>query len=80
MGGKSNQAARLCQLLPDHRCYAEVFAGAANLLFAKPRSKVEVLNDINSELINLFRVVRFHPREFIADKVSRWTSSDSPAA
>ncbi len=64
-GGKSNMAARLCQLLPDHKCYVEVFAGAANLLFVKEKTKVEVLNDINSELINLFRVVRWHPREFI---------------
>ena len=67
MGGKSRVAGRLCQLLPEHRCYAEVFAGAANLLFVKPPSKVEVLNDINSELITLFRVVRFHPREFIRE-------------
>ncbi len=63
-GGKSNMAARLCQLLPDHKCYVELFAGAANLLFAKPPSKTEVLNDINSELTNLFRIVRCHRREF----------------
>jgi len=64
-GGKSKVAKRLCQLLPVHQCYVELFAGAANLLFVKPKSKVEVLNDINSELINLFRIVRWHPREFI---------------
>lgn len=65
MGGKSRIAKRLCQLLPEHKCYVEVFAGAANLLFAKEKSKVEVLNDINSELINLFRVVRSHRRGFM---------------
>ena len=65
MGGKSRMAERLCQLLPEHKCYVEVFAGAANLLFAKEPSKVEVINDINSELINLFRVVRSHRREFM---------------
>ena len=65
MGGKSRIAKRLCQLLPDHQCYVEVFVGAANLLFAKEPSKVEVINDINSELINLFRVVRSHRREFM---------------
>jgi len=67
MGGKANMAARLCKLLPDHTCYVEVFAGAANLLFVKNKSKVEVINDINSELINLFRVVRYHPREFVRE-------------
>jgi len=68
-GGKSNAAKRLCQLLPGHTCYVEVFAGAANLLFVKERSKVEVINDINSELINLFRVVRWHPREFVSELI-----------
>ncbi len=63
-GGKSKQAARLCQLLAEHTCYVEVFAGAANLLFAKPKSKTEVINDVNSDLVTLFRVVRYHRREF----------------
>ncbi len=67
MGGKSKVAGRLCQLLPEHKCYVELFAGAANLLFAKERSKTEAINDINSELVNLFRVVRWHPRDFIAE-------------
>ncbi len=66
-GGKSNTAAKLCQLLADHKCYVELFAGAANLLFAKPRSKTEVINDANNELTNLFRIVRFHRREFLRE-------------
>lgn len=68
-GGKFKAAARLCQILPAHQCYVEVFAGAANLLFVKSQSKTEVLNDINSELINLFRIVRYHPREFINELI-----------
>ena len=67
MGGKSKTAHRLCRLLPKHRCYVEVFAGAANLLFVKDKSPTEVLNDINSELVNLFRIVRWHPREFFRE-------------
>ena len=62
MGGKSKIAKRLAELLPQHGCYVEVFAGAANLLFVKEISKTEVINDINSELINLFRVVKWHRR------------------
>lgn len=68
-GGKSNTAARLCQLLPKHTCYVEVFAGAANLLFVKPKVRTEVINDINSDLTNLFRVVRYHHREFIRELI-----------
>lgn len=67
MGGKSKVAARLAELLPVHSCYVEVFAGAANLFFAKVPSRVEVINDVNSDLVNLFRVVRCHHREFVRE-------------
>ena len=53
MGGKANMAPRLSKLLPKHTCYVEVFAGAANLLFVKNKSRVEVINDINSDLIKV---------------------------
>ena len=63
MGGKHRIAARLAALLPRHICYVEVFAGAANVLFAKQPSACEVINDINSDIINLFRIIRWHPDE-----------------
>lgn len=65
MGGKFKAAPKLARLLPDHNCYVEVFAGAANLLFTKDKSKTEVINDVNAELVNLFRVVKYHKREFL---------------
>jgi DNA adenine methylase len=49
---------KLLELIPPHDIYVEVFGGAANLLFAKEPSKVEVYNDINSELVNFFRILR----------------------
>lgn len=67
MGGKFRIAHRLAAILPEHSCYVEVFAGAANLLFTKEPGKTEVVNDFNNELINLFRVVKYHPREFILE-------------
>lgn len=60
---------RLLAVIPPHECYVEVFAGAANLLFAKAPAGCEVLNDINGDLVNLFRVVKFHRREFLSQLV-----------
>lgn len=70
MGGKRRLAKRLLALLPEHRCYVEPFAGAAGILFSKPPSEVEVINDINGELINLYRVVQHHLEELL--KQFKW--------
>jgi len=65
IGGKRRLAKTILPLFPEHRCYVEPFAGAAALLFAKEESSVEVLNDINGELINLYRVLKHHLIEFL---------------
>lgn len=65
VGGKSRMRKKIIALLPKHSCYVEPFAGAAWVLFAKPPSDVEVLNDIDGELINFFRVVKEQPEDFI---------------
>ena len=56
--GSHHIVKKLLELIPPHDVYVEVFGGAANLLFAKDPSPVEVYNDINSELVNFFRVLR----------------------
>jgi DNA adenine methylase len=65
IGGKRRLAEQILPLFPDHQCYVEAFAGAAALFFNKEPSKAEVLNDINGELVNLYRVVKNHLEEFI---------------
>jgi len=66
VGGKSNSRAGIVDLLPaDAECYAEVFAGAAWVLFGKPAHPVEVLNDANGDLINLWRVLKWRPAELL---------------
>lgn len=70
VGGKALLADKIIPLIPDHKCYCEVFAGAAWLLFKKPESKVEVINDINVDLVTLYRVVQHHLEEFI--RYFRW--------
>lgn len=57
-GGKGMMVTKLIKLLPPHKIYVEPFGGGASLLFAKPPSPVEVYNDINSDLVNFFRVLR----------------------
>ena len=70
MGGKRRLAATLVPMIPEHVCYVEPFAGAGGLFFNKPESKVEVINDINFDLINLYRVVKYHFEELI--KQFKW--------
>ena len=62
-GGKGNMVKKLLKLIPKHQTYVEVFGGGAQLLFAKPPSPVEVYNDVDSGLINFFRVLR-NPEKF----------------
>lgn len=64
IGGKRRLAKHILPIFPDHTCYVEPFCGAAALYFMKEPSKVEVLNDINGDLVNLYRVVRHHLEEF----------------
>ncbi|KQQ67851.1 restriction endonuclease subunit M [Pseudomonas sp. Leaf127] len=66
MGGKRRLADRLIPLFPPHECYVEVFAGGAALYFLRPQqAPVEVLNDINGDLVTLYRVVQNHLEEFV---------------
>ncbi len=59
-GGKGNLVPKLLELIPPHDTYIEVFSGSAALLFAKSpvTSKLEVLNDFNSDIVNFYRVLR----------------------
>lgn len=70
IGGKTRLSKKIIPLFPAHTCYCEPFAGAAGIFFAKEPSKVEVLNDINGDLINLYRVVQNHLEEFV--KQFKW--------
>ncbi|MFI5443672.1 DNA adenine methylase [Polaromonas sp. UC242_47] len=65
VGGKRRLAPHILPLFPDHSCYVEPFAGAAALFFIKEPVKVEVLNDVNGDLVTLYRVVQHHLEEFV---------------
>lgn len=63
MGGKSKLRKTIINMIPEHTCYVELFFGAGWVYFGKQPSKVEVINDIDKELINLFRMIKYHAPE-----------------
>lgn len=52
-------------LIPTHICYCEPFAGGLAVLLAKQRSKVEVINDLNGDIVALYRCVQNHCDELL---------------
>jgi DNA adenine methylase len=70
IGGKSLLAKQIVPLMPEHTCYCEVFAGAGWVLFRKSPSQAEVINDINRDLVTLYRVIKHHMDEFV--RYFRW--------
>lgn len=62
-GGKRLLIKTLLPLIPEHDAYVEVFCGSAKLMFAKAPSPWEVINDINGDLINYFRVAKHRAGE-----------------
>lgn len=57
-GAKFRLAPWIIEQMPEHVCYVEPFGGAAGVLLQKPRSYAEVYNDLDGEVVNLFRVLR----------------------
>lgn len=63
MGGKSRLRKKIIERIPEHTCYIEPFFGAGWVYFGKEPSKVEVINDVDKELINMFRMIKYHAPE-----------------
>lgn len=86
LGGKRRLADIIIPRFPPHTCYVEVFAGGAALYFLRPPADVEVINDVNGDLVNLYRVVKNHLEEFVRQfkwalssrEVFKWLQ-DTPA-
>lgn len=62
-GGKLRLADRIVDLLPAHHHYVEPFAGSLAVLLAKPRSRMETVNDLDGDLMTFWRVLRDRPDE-----------------
>ena len=57
-GGKWRLAKWIIGYFPPHDIYVEPFSGAASVLLQKAPSEIEVLNDIDGELVNFFKMLR----------------------
>lgn len=57
-GAKFRLASWVISHFKKHTCYVESFGGAAGILIQKPRSYAEVYNDLDSDVYNLFKVLR----------------------
>jgi DNA adenine methylase len=57
-GGKTPYVGEILRHFPDHRRYVEPFGGSAAILLNKPKSYVEVFNDLDDDVVNFFRVAR----------------------
>jgi DNA adenine methylase len=65
-GGKSSIARWIAGHFPPHRVYMEPFCGSCAVLFAKPPSFTEIVNDLDGRIINMFEQVRENPKELAA--------------
>ena len=57
-GGKQTLLKHILPLIPEHALYTEAFCGGCAVLFAKEPAKCEVINDINTELVNFYQVAQ----------------------
>jgi DNA adenine methylase len=72
-GGKTRMLSKILPLVRPHSTYVEAFAGGLAVLLAKLRSPAEVVNDINGDLVNLYRHAQYHLEPLIEE--CRWTLS-----
>ena len=57
LGNKQKIAKEIQKYFPQHNCYVEPFFGAGGMFFNKPKANYNMLNDLDSDVFNLFQVV-----------------------
>lgn len=64
-GGKGRLAPWIASLMPAHRVYVEPYAGSAAVLFAKRPAAIEIVNDLDGNVVNFYRVLRDREDELV---------------
>jgi len=64
IGNKSKIAEDIITYFPEHKIYVEPFFGAGGMFFNKPKANYNILNDLDSDVFNLFQVVQNNKQEF----------------
>jgi DNA adenine methylase len=67
MGNKKEIAPWVISFFPPHKTYVEVFGGTMQILLHKSNSEVEIYNDVNTYLTNLFETIRTSADKFISE-------------
>lgn len=62
-GSKWSMADWIISHMPEHTTYLEPFFGSGAVLFSKKRSHLETVNDLDGDIVNLFRIIREYPEE-----------------
>ncbi|MEK4908357.1 DNA methyltransferase [Niallia circulans] len=70
-GSKWSMASWIISHMPEHKTYLEPFFGSGAVFFNKPKSSIETINDMDSSVVNLFKVIRDNPEKLA--KLIEWT-------
>jgi DNA adenine methylase len=72
-GGKFRKAPWIIGHFKPHRVYVEPYGGGASVLMRKPRADFEVYNDLDGDVVNVFRVLRDRRRSRALEQLLRLT-------
>ena len=65
-GCKQKVSSKMLEFLPPHNCWLELFCGSAAITLAKKAAPIEIINDIDGNIVNVFRQLRNSPTELIS--------------
>lgn len=63
VGSKWNLARWIVNQMPEHEVYLEPFFGSGAVLFNKPPARIETINDLDGNIVSLFKVIRDQPEQ-----------------
>ena len=71
-GSKWSIANWIISHFPEHHSYLEPFFGSGAVLFNKPRSNIETVNDLDGNVVNLFEWIKKDPESLAIQRLKIW--------